>query len=504
MKFPIDLNRATPSQGQFNPIQAQVPDLTAPMQATQQLGQTIQKGAHELGAAVEQFKIRQDKFNYTVARSKFIQDSVNLQNEIENDSDYINSPAKYQEKMAELKQKHVESLGSNKFAPLFKSEMNIYEAKSLADINKSTSDKLFYSQQAQANQVLEDNLNAFTKTKDPVAQQALIHGSIEAYADSIPDNDPKKPLLIQEYKQNTGKRFAETALVSMSPSQQIAVLNQENKKGGSTIATFLPADQRQDWLQKAELLKEKQDQAAIRQVERADKQNKLNRDKVMLQGIQQGLSFDQLPLELKLKASKEDIDRYENLRLQQLEVGSDQTLDREKEYQNFRDLYVKDPKKFANMSLSEMAAKVPLSKINEVEKWHEQAFNGAIAPADLNNKVQIINDAVSSIGLDTDQKVKFKTRFDEDVESWKQANKKDPSKKDLEDIANNLVVEKAFETKGIFGTSVDKARGYKVPKDASIAVPDKVIEEIQTQARLKGNRIPSEEEVKTWYQNKNK
>lgn len=506
MKFPIIEERPTPNAGQFNPIQASVADLSAPLKAQQQLGETIERGAQVLGASVEQFRIREEKFNYSLARSKFIQDSVNIQNELQNDPDFVSHPEKYQQKTAELKQQSLQSLGNNRFVPLFKSEMNIYETKTLADINKSTSDKLMFQQQAQADQNLESNLNAFTRTKDPVTQQALIKNSIDLYADSIPDNDPKKPVLVQEQTKAIGKRFAETALASKNPSEQIAILNQENKKGGSTIAQFLPADQRQDWLQKAEILREKQDQASIRQAERADKQNAINKDKVFIQGLQQNLSFDQLPTEIKLKATKEDVERYENLRLQQI-GGQGETDEKQLNFQKYQDLYAKNPQAFANIPLSKIASEVPFSKVDEIQKWHDSAFNGSRAPVNIDEKVETGNKFISYMGLKpSDPKaLTFKKSFEQEINYFKDRNGRDPSKTELEKIGNDLITEKTFSKPGFFfgdkWPTTKTGRAFTLDKGAEQTPKpsEQEIEQIQTGARKAGKRIPTEEEIQKRY-----
>lgn len=506
MKFPTVQERPVPSGGGFNPIQAQAPDLSAPLKANAQLGETISQASANIGGAVENFRARKDRFNYTIARSKFLQDSINLENEINNDPDFINSPTKYKEKSNELKQKYISDLGNNRFAPVFNEEMGIYEAKKFNDIANSSSQKLMFEQQAAADQITESNLNAFTRTSDPVAQEALIKGSIEAFSATIPDNEPKKPILVQEATKKIGKRFAETALASKSPSEQIAILNQENKKGGTTIAAFMPADQRQEWLMKAETLKERQDQIAIRQAEKAEKLNRANKDKIMIQGVQQGLSFDQLPIEVKFSASREDIERYETLRLQQLgnEGNSDE---KEMNFQKYQDLYVKNPAEFANTSLSKIASEVPFSKVDEVQKWHDKAFNDQKASTNISEKVEVSNKFVSYLGLNASNKKEekqinqFKSAFEQQVNYFKEKNGKEPSKADLEKIGNDLITEKAFEKKGLFGTSTETKRSFQATEQ-NIAVPENVIEEIQTQARMKGKRIPTETEIKNWYINK--
>lgn len=506
MKFPTVQERPTPNAGQFNPVQANVADLSAPLKAQQQLGETIERGAQILGASAEQFRIREEKFNYSLARSKFIQDSVNLQTQLQSDPDFISYPEKYREKTQELKQKYVQDLGNNRFASLFKSEMDIYEQKTLADINEQTSKKQFFQQQAQADQNLESNLNAFTRTKDPVTQQALIQNSIELFENSIPDSDPRKPVLVQEAKKSIGKRFAETALASKTPAEQIAILNQENTKGGSTIAQFLPADQRQDWLQKAEILREKQSEAAIKSAEREQKLTEVKKDKVFIEGLKSNLSFDQLPIEVKLKATKEDVERYENLRLQQI-GGQGETDEKQLNFQKYQDLYVKNPQAFANIPLSKIASEVPFSKVDEIQKWHDSAFNGSRAPVNIDEKVEVGNKFISYMGRKPSDKesLDFKKAFEQEINYFKEKNGRDPSRAELEKIGNDLITEKTFSKPGFFfgdkWPTTQTGRAFTLDKggEQTLKPSEQEIEEMQTNARKAGRRIPTRKEIEADY-----
>ena len=500
-KFPSFQERPIPSAGGFNPIQAQAPDLSAPNRAIAELGETIQRSSAEVGGAIEDMQKRQERFDYRIARSKFLQNAVNLENQIDLEPDYRKTPELYRQKIAEIKQSTIDSLPENRFSPLLREEMNLYEAKQFGDIARSASQKLSFEQRAQADQITEENLNAFVRTADPVAQEALIKSSIETFADSIPDNDPKKPILVQEESKRIGKRFAETSLVSKSPIEQIALINQENKKPGSTIAAFLPADERQEWLLKAETLKEKQDQAAIKAAERREKQNAIKKDTIMIDGLQQGLSFDQLPLEVKMKASKEDIERYENIRLQQL--GGEQNSDvKELNFQKYQDLYAQRPEEFANMSLAKIASEVPFNKVDEIKKWHNEAFNGQRAPVGISEKVEIGNKFVSYMGIKpSDNKaVRFKKAFEEQINYFKQQQGREPGRKELENIGNDLITQQTFTEKGWFGNSTKTARGFEIDKSKQVIEPTtQEIDDIQTKARKSGKRIPTEDEIRRVY-----
>lgn len=216
--------------------------------AVNNLGKTLEGGAD----LAYKTGLQRDKFNYSIARSKFLQQSVDLQNQLENDPDYANLSQKYEEGMAKIKTDTLQELGSNSQAQLLDQEINLYKAKQFGAINKIAQDKQEAFAIVEADKTMEINLNlAAKRSTNDLTRESLLFTSKELYANAIPENTPNKAILVRENDKRVDRRFAETYLEGHTPAEQINLLDQENKKSGSNFTKHLPADIRQDFLIKA-------------------------------------------------------------------------------------------------------------------------------------------------------------------------------------------------------------------------------------------------------------
>lgn len=465
--------------------------------AVNQLGKTLDSSgelAHKIGS-------QQDKFNYSVARSKFLQQSVDLENQLDNDPDYANLPKKYEEGMAKIKEDTLGALGQNHYSRLLDGEINLYKSKKLGAVEKLAGQKQVGFAVAEADKVAEGNLDAFTRTKDPVAREAFLFSSKETYANAIPDNNPDKPVLVQKYAKATNKRFVEADLAQRSPAEQISLIENENKKSGSNLTKFLAADERQDWLGKAKIAQRQQEEDAVRKAAKADRLNKLNTDNELLKGAEQGLSFDQLPTTIQLRASEEDVKRYDAIRNKRIGSGQINSTPEEKKYFEYQDLYTKNPQEFSKLSPLEIANNVPVNKQAQVLKWHDDAIKDIAAPVSLTQYNNIADETLKQVAINpsSDSGTKFKTRLNEEVDYFKQNNKRDPNQKELQDMASGLVVKASFEG-ALYGTN--EKRLYQVPKDKvieNIVVPEDFSNRIITQARSANLPPLTQDQIKAAY-----
>ncbi len=206
--------------------------------ALNKLGQTLEASgeiAHKIGEQTE-------KFNYSIARSKFLQQSVDLQNTLENDPDYANLPKKYDEGMQKIKEQTLGELGSNNHSRLLDQEMNLYQSKKYGTVLKFADEKRREVAGLKAYQAADSNLDAIVRTKDQATINSLITTQGELY-DAAYLNDPIKAA---QAKRGFVERVAETKLEAENPYPRLNLLTAENNKKGSNIAQFLPADKRID------------------------------------------------------------------------------------------------------------------------------------------------------------------------------------------------------------------------------------------------------------------
>lgn len=255
------------------------------------------------------------------------------------------------------------------------------------------------------------------------------------------------------------------------------------------------------------MLDEQQKNDAERAAAKAERQAKLNVDNELLKGASSGAAFDQLPIAVQLKASNEDIDRYEAVRQKQLGEGTVQPSEQEKNYWDYKDMYVKNPTKFSEISPLKIAADVPSNKIAELQKLQQKTT----VPASLAAFDQVANSTIKQIGykLTEDsgktQAAKFKTRLNEESEVFQEAHKRSPTVRELQDMAHELVVKQSFD-RSFLGISLNpkEKRIYEIDRDKiaeKIVVPDDFTTNIIQQAKKAGRNI-STADIKQAYLNK--
>jgi len=112
-KIPVITERQVAPAAPYNPQQVVVPDMNAVPKALSNLGESVTK----VGGALYEMQDRKDKFDYSLAYSKFLQRGIAFENDLDRDTDFQNLQKKYKEGMAKIKQETLGSLGSNQYAP---------------------------------------------------------------------------------------------------------------------------------------------------------------------------------------------------------------------------------------------------------------------------------------------------------------------------------------------------------------------------------------------------
>ena len=136
--------------------------------------------------------------------------------------------------------------------------------------------------------------------------------------------------------------------------------------------------------------------------------------------------------------------------------------------------------------------------------WQEKARNNITAPATLVQQNSIVNATTTSVGIKKSSKeyINFNKKFSEEVQAFKDEKGKDPSKNDLQSIAQGLVVQATFDKSFLPGTTTK--RMYEVDKSElkDIVVPDDFYKSAVADRKAAGLRLATDLEIKKAYINK--
>jgi len=496
-KIPIITERQVAPAAPYNPQQVVVPDMNAVPKALSNLGESVTK----VGGALYEMQDRKDKFDYSLAYSKFLQRGIAFENDLKQDPDFQNLPKKYKEGMAKIKEETLGSLGSNQYAPNLKERMGVWEEQKYGGILETTVKKQQDFALAETDKITESNLEAISRTKSPEDKYLLLANTVQSFRNALPDNDPNKEYKVQAFTTKVEKKAAELDLMQRPYSEQISMLQQEIAKEGSNITKLLSAYEKLQFLEKAKInLKQEENQRRI-EAERAEKQATQNVDNFLAQSLVEGKSWDDLPMNVRLKATAQKAEEYQNYRTQMIAGGTANANEKEKKFFEIQDSFTNNPEKLANMSSLELTNSVPSNKISTVMGWQEKARNNITAPATLVQQNSIVNATTTSVGIEKGSQhyITFNKKFSEEVQAFKDEKGKDPSNSDLQGIAQGLVVQATFDKSFLPGTTTK--RMYQVDKSElkDIVVPDADFKEIRTGIKNATGKEPSQDQIKQIY-----
>jgi len=496
-KIPTTTERPIAPAAPYNPQQVVVPEMNAVPKALSNLGESL----NQAGGAIYQMQDRKDKFDYSLAYSKFLQKSIAFQNDLDQDPDFQNLPKKYKEGMAKIKQETLEEFGENRYSPNLKERMGVWEEQKYGNVLQTTVKKQQDFALAETDKSGELGLEASLRSGSEADKKLIWQNQVVLFSNAIPDSDPLKQVKVQKYAESYGKEIAKTDLMQKPYATQIQMLKAENAKAGSNLTELFSPIERLDWLKKAEnAYKQEIDDARVR-AERAQKQSQIKvEDELYNQVVIQGKSINEVDPKIIYKASEQSLKRVEAIRKRQQGLGKVDTTQDEMNYDKYKQMYIQEPQKFADLDINEVAANIPVDKIQEMTGYLTKARNGAFAPASLKMQEEIANTTLKSIGKNPKTSgTAFKTRFNNEIEAFKQDQKREPSRKDLEDIANSLVVQQTFDRSFLPGTS--KLRIYEVDKEdlQDIIVPDNDFQEIRMEIRRATGKEPSQDKIKEIY-----
>ena len=493
LPYAVDQRQTPNAPGLSLPSIASADTSQAPA-AMNQLGKTLEG----VGNVAMQLQGQKDRFNYSIARSKFLQKSVELENQLENDPDYSNLPTKYSEGITKIKQETLGDLGKNTKAGLLDQEINLYKTKKLGDVVKLAQRKQGDFALAEADKTLDQNLDFYLRANNEDARNGLITSSIENFAEAIPLNDPDRKVKIQNFTQKVGQRFAEARLSSLSPSDQLQVLSEDKKAPNSNFIQLIPADDRLKFEQRAKQEIEQQKDNAIATIRQNDFLKERQAKENALQSVINGGSVAQIPIQQYARLS--DSDRNNLNKIQQIQSGLYQIdpVEGIKAYNKYSELYSVDPSELAKIDPIEIRASVAPDKVNEVMSWQQKAMQGVpqnAAEKSFNGTANFYVTKVLKKKFNEPDAALFINKFREAKQEFVDSKGKQPNNEELRYIANGLVAQEAVDG-SLWGTN--KKPLYKMTGKEE--APDDIKNQIVAQARAKNpNTTLTDEQINQIY-----
>lgn len=499
-KLPTVEQRPIPQAAPYSPQDVVVVDNSPLLKAQAQLGESLIK----TGDAIQTYEYYDQRRAHTAAKAQFLDAAVKLENQIEQESDVENAPKKYQEGIAKIKQQLLEN---NKQYPAVQQaigyDITRYSDSKINALQKIAQQRVFSQQQVEAENTINGLVGSYLNAKDDFTKQQILKTAIDTYENSISPNDPRKPELAQKGKDAIVKRFIDASFLTKPPLEQMRLLDQEKQNSGSTIASFLPADQREEIYQKAQIAYKNQLKEAEAEKEKALKQSKLKRDEIITEAAISGKSF---PVEFLLSASKSEQENYYAIRNKQIGLGKFNPTEEEIKYDEYQNLYISNPDTLANIPVSEIYKNVPTDKINQVIAWKQKAIAKVEAPITDKMQVDTTNQTLTAVGVNLNteegkaQRAKFNASLQQQISYFKDAHKKEPTYSDLQKMAHGLVVKATFDG---FWRNKDKYL-FQVDKNEinDIIVPESFTNQLIIEARNAKMKPLSPEQIKQAYINK--
>jgi len=226
-------------------------DLTPLAKADQALGKGIEnlgQGIVDLGEGIEKKNLADDTFQYGLARSKFLQDTIALEDELKNSQDYTTIPTTFAERMTQIKSETLGQVKNPRLAEQLGAEINLQTAKTKVDV-----DNIFKAKQGDADRAslittLDDNKKALLATGNEDLKKEILFSSGQLI-ESLKARGSIDEEAAVEIRNTFLKNYAENRIASMSDDQQIKAIGAKRNKNGevnfaktNTFADYIPAE----------------------------------------------------------------------------------------------------------------------------------------------------------------------------------------------------------------------------------------------------------------------
>jgi hypothetical protein len=472
--------------------------------------QALAQGIGNLGEGVMRFAIAKDYSDYLTAKSVLQKKALEVESELEQDSDYSSYGEKYKEALDSFKkedsnfQKIKGGFLGNTYGAELKSEIDLIEARGYERLANLAAKKEADVSRTELLTTIENNSQALLATPDEATRADIMRTTSELIDSKVERNHISAEDAFK-FKRNFAEGYALNKLNTLSPQDQIKVLNPKTKgketyfESTGTWSDAIPPEKKVVLLDRAKeqvkLDSERAQVAKERSIRLQDYQRKEN----IVNQINQGADLSSINDEDWLRLNDNDKIMVRQLYMRKQGLGSSNPLEEDTAFYKYQDLYANNPKAMAEIDPLQIEISVSPEKVAQVKKWQADAFQGVNMPASENKKRQIINTGLNQIGINSNQgkATPFKKRFYEEIDAFKDINGKDPTEKDLEDIKNNLIVKATFD-----GWFRDKEkRIYQVDKEdlKNIIVPRSNSDRISQEFQQATGEYPTKEEIRKIY-----
>lgn len=466
-------------------------------QATNKLGAQLEKS----GTQIIETDNHVQRFNYALNKSRLTREHVNLLNKLEQDiddtGDYATAQESYKKNLGELTNTLGEKISNSDYRAKFDEEANLLKENTVQKVYQIQKK----AQEAQSYTLAEEELNntveTVMKTRDPVQQQLLIKNGLAPVLAAIPNSDPDRALKIAAVEKEYRKRVGIGVFNSLEPRQQIAALDAHDKdpKAFSTVA-FIPAEERPVYRKRAEQAMKQQTNDAVAKIRDQDFLKYHNAKENATNAIINGGNVADIPLDQ--YALLNESDRANLNKIQEIKNGTYQMdpIKGDEAYYSYSDMYQSNPEQFAKADPIKIRAEVSPDKVNQVLGWQQQAQKKINAPVNLQQYNNVATQTLKSIGVkpSSPEAVTFKNRLNQELEYYKESHGKDPSIKELQNMASDLVVKASFAGT-LYGTNEKKV--YQIPKGKvveKIVVPEEFKNKVIQIKKNNGINTPTTED----------
>lgn len=474
--------------------------------------QALAQGLGNLGEGVMRFAIAKDHSDALVAKSVLQKKALEIESQLEQDNDYSSYGEKYKKELDNFKkedpnfQKIKGGFLGNAYGAELQSEIDLIEARGYERLANLAAKKESDVSRVELLETIENNSQALLATPDEATRADILRTTNELIDSKVERNHISAADAFK-YKRTFAEGYALNRFNTLSPQDQIKVLNPKSKgketyfEPTGTWADAIPPEKKVVLLDRAkEQIRIDSERAQVAK-ERAIRLQDYQRKENVIKQINQGANLSSINDEDWLRLSDNDKVMVRQLYMRKQGLGSSNPIQEDTAFYKYQDLYANNPKAMAAVDPLEIEISVSPEKVAQVKKWQSDAFQGVTMPASENKTRQIISTGLSQIGIRGNQEkaTPFKKRFYEEIDAFKEINGKDPTEKDLEDIKNSLIVKATFD--GWFGT--DEKRLYQVDKDdlKNIIVPKKRADEISQKFQELNGDFPTREEIKEIYLN---
>jgi hypothetical protein len=501
MRIPTagNIRRETPNLG----TTVSTPDLTPLAKGDQLMGQGIQnlgKGISILGKEIEKQQLADDTFEYGIARSKALQDSITLQDQLKNTQDYNVIPEQHSKGWNDIKNNALENVKN----PRLRQQLSI-ELDLQAEKDRISSNNVFIAKRGDSDRSIIDSQlteieNAIASTTDEGKR-----GELLISANQIIEGAVVRQSLDKEAAQGVRSKLFEKVAVnrinSLPAEEQLKVLGVNKAKNGeitfSKTGTFAdnlkPETKLAVYQQTQQAAKQRQDDY-LANIKKQDFLTQRNAEENSINVILQGGTVSDIPIDQYARLNDAQRANLDTIRQRQNGLPQLDPVEGITAYNDYARQYANDPTAFARVDPIKIRSSVSPDKVDEVMGWQNAALQGIPQNADESNFQQTADYYAKNVlgkKLTSSDAALFTKKLRETRKEFITSKGRQPTNEELKYIANGLVSD-ALVGGTLWGTNKEPLYklkdDFEVPADQS----DRIITRIKKLKGKKSNPTPDE------------